>query len=189
MFMAVLSRCVVLSALLFSTAAARRIWMSYDDTLGSGQRPGVFGTDFRYYFENNTDAREQDNSSSTLRWSGLHNTTADIATSTPFLTKVTLAAGAVYPSGTRGAAPTRPFFLSDDALYIVISGNVTFGDAVPPPQVDDDEAAGTPAGAPDPNSALPHGYGDVFWALGGQPHGPLDQLWAALEKLHPTKDF
>ena len=70
------ARCVLLAVLVSSSAVARRMWRSYDDTLGAGQRPGVFGTDIRYYFENNTDGREHGNSSRTLRWSGLHNTTA-----------------------------------------------------------------------------------------------------------------
>jgi len=76
---------------------------------------------------------------------GRHNKTVDIAVAQPFITKLEIPAD--HPH-----FPAKPFWLSDDCSYVVISGNATFGDAA---------------------NASVHGYGDVFWVMGGWPHGPI----------------
>ena len=147
-------------------AAGRRQWTTYDETLGSGQHAGVFGYDMRYYFENNSDATANTPSYKTTTWGGRHNTSGDLATGTPYITKVRLQPGAAFPGN-------ASYYLGDNAHYIVVDGNVSFTMSAPmPPPGDDDEAAAGGGGTVDPEVAVAHGYGDTFWVMGGERHGP-----------------
>ena len=68
----------------------------------------------------------------------------------PSITKFTIPAGASHPS-------SGSYYLSNDAIYVVISGNGTFGT-----DTDDEQ--------------LVHSYGDAFWVLAGASHGPITNV-------------
>ena len=79
----------------------------------------------------------------------------DWALSAPYLTQIYFPAGAAPPEYPESAAEFGGFFLKSDAYYVVLTGEAQFG-----------EGAG--------NST--HAYGDVFWVMAGEKHGPIVNL-------------
>jgi len=107
---------------------------------------GIYGKDFAYYQPESSKVDPVVDGVKISRWEGGSSKAVDLVEAQPYITKIEI------PQGHPLAFPNASsYWLRDDVSYVVISGNATFG-----------------------NTSNPvHGYGDVYWVMAGQAHGPV----------------
>ena len=79
------------------------------------------------------------------RWLPSDTDQPDLTVSPPFITRLVIPPGSQHPQEEEG------YWLASDAYYVVIEGSVVFGH--------------TPG--------VVHDYGDLYWVMGGEVHGPV----------------
>ena len=130
---------------------------------GSGGS-GEPGTDFRYYRENNTNSVETLAGGVVARtWVGASNGTfTHVAFGSPTLVRLDFSSKATaFPTG------GDQFFLSDNAYFVVVSGNATFGSS---------------SSSSDGEEKV-YSYGDMLFVTGGTNVGPITSVGSAGEPL------